>query len=373
MGLLDVLRGELVDIVEWIDDSSHTLVWRFPRYRNQIKQGAKLIVRPGQTAVFVHQGQLADVFQPGTYELTTGNLPILSTLEGWKYGFDSPFKCEVYFVSTRQITDLKWGTPNPIMLRDSDFGPLRVRAFGIYSLTSHDPAALLRELVGTDGSFETDEVTELMRSIIVSTFAELIGDSKIPVLELAGSYRKISDRLCAEVNERIDNEYGLKVPMLSIVNISLPEEVERALDTRSSIGVLGDMNRYQQYEMGRALGGAAAGDGGMMSDAMGMGVGLAMATRMAQAGGVPGMAPGMLPASGMPVVPAAPMWHVVLNGRTIGPMPQQQVDAMLASGQIMPSVLVWTSGMSDWMPAGQTPAFSSRIGAATPPPLPPGA
>ena len=147
MGFLDKLRGELIDVVEWVDDSRHTLVWRFPRYHNQIKYGAQLIVRPGQGAIFVREGRIADVFGPGQYRLETKNLPILSTLEGWKYGFDSPFKAEIYFVSTRQIPDLKWGTPNPVMMRDADFGPIRLRAFGTYTLKATDPRALLQELV----------------------------------------------------------------------------------------------------------------------------------------------------------------------------------------------------------------------------------
>src|SRR5215510_9725370 len=142
MGILNSLRNELVDIVEWVDDSKHTLVWRFPRYQNQIKNGAQLIVRPGQMAVFVHQGRIADVFAPGQHRLETKNLPILSTLAGWAYGFDSPFKAEVYFVSTRLITDLKWGTPSPVLLRDPDFGPLRVRPFGTYTLRALDPKRL---------------------------------------------------------------------------------------------------------------------------------------------------------------------------------------------------------------------------------------
>ena len=156
MGLFDKLRAELIDIIEWVDDSRHTLVWRFPRYHNQIKNGAQLIVRPGQVAVFVHRGELADVFEPGHYTLNTDNLPVFSTLAGWKYGFDSPFKAEVYFVSTRQMTDLKWGTPNPIMMRDADFGPIRIRAFGTYALKAVDAKALLKELVGTDSEFDAD-------------------------------------------------------------------------------------------------------------------------------------------------------------------------------------------------------------------------
>ena len=159
MGLMDKLRAELIDIIEWVDDSRHTLVWRFPRYHNQIKYGAQLIVRPGQTAVFVHQGRIADVFPPGQYTLETRNLPLLSTLAGWKHGFDSPFKAEVYFVRTTEVTDLKWGTPNPVMMRDADFGPVRVRAFGNYTLKATQPEALITALVGTDQSFDAEEVT----------------------------------------------------------------------------------------------------------------------------------------------------------------------------------------------------------------------
>ncbi|MCB1034921.1 MAG: SPFH domain-containing protein, partial [Acidobacteria bacterium] len=233
MGLLEKLRGELVDIVEWIDDTQHTLVWRFPRFQNEIKNGAKLVVRPGQKAIFVDQGRIADSFEPGLYTLTTENLPILSTIRGWKYGFESPFKAEVYFVSTRQVTDLKWGTPNPIMLRDPDFGPLRIRAFGTYALQARDPKALLEQLVGTDGVFEAEEVRELLRSVIVSAFADLLGEAKIAALDLAAKYAELSEALRQKVLGRIADEYGLDVPQLFIVNISLPEEVEKALDTRS--------------------------------------------------------------------------------------------------------------------------------------------
>ena len=210
MGLFDKLRGELVDIIEWVDDSQHTLVWRFPRYHNQIKNGAQLIVRPGQMAVFVHRGELADVFEPGHYELRTDNLPILSTLMGWAHGFDSPFKSEVYFVRTSQITDLKWGTPNPIMLRDADFGPVRLRAFGTYTLKAMDPRILLKEIVGTDGEFDADEVTELLRSIINSSFADMLGEKKVAALDLAAHYTEMGDDLRDVVNERIDDEYGLE-------------------------------------------------------------------------------------------------------------------------------------------------------------------
>ena len=208
MGLFDKLRNELVDLIEWVDNTNRTLVWRFPRYQNEIKNGAQLIVRPGQKAIFVYRGQIADVFEPGNYTLGSENLPILSKLQAWKYGFNSPFKSEVYFVATRQITDLKWGTPNPIMLRDADFGPVRVRAFGTYAVKAVDPEALLKELVGTDAEFDADEVTELLRSIIVTAFADLVGSSKVAVLDLAAHYRELSDDLRKNVEDASTTNTG---------------------------------------------------------------------------------------------------------------------------------------------------------------------
>ncbi len=366
MGLFDKLRGELVDIVEWVDDSRHTIVWRFPRYHNQIKSGAQLIVRPGQAAVFVHRGELADVFEPGHYELTTDNLPILGTLQGWKHGFDSPFKSEVYFVSTRQVTDLKWGTPNPIMLRDPDFGPIRLRAFGTYTLKPIDPRALLKELVGADSEFETDEITELLRSVIGTAFADMLGESKVAALDLAANYREMSEDLRKIVCERIDDEYGLEVPQLFIVNISLPEAVEKALDTRTSMGVIGDMNQFQQYQMGNAMMAAAENpSGGGAAEGMGLGMGFAMANRMVQAGG---------PATGAAAPPPAPpaaAWHVAVDGQTQGPFDQQQLAQGISAGQVTPATVVWSAGMQAWTPAGQVPQLSGLFGAVPPPPPPP--
>ncbi|KAB2936995.1 MAG: antifreeze protein, partial [Phycisphaerae bacterium] len=271
MSLLEKLRGELVDIVEWVDHTRDTLVWRFPRYHNQIKNGAELIVRPGQCAIFVHRGKLADVFEPGHYALTTQNLPILSTLQGWKHGFDSPFKSEVYFVNTAQVTDLKWGTPNPIMLRDPDFGPIRLRAFGTYTLKATNPKALLTELVGAGEAFEADEIQELMRAIIATAMGDMLGKSRIAALDLASNYETLSAQLREAVVGRVDHEYGLDVPQLYIVNISLPEEVEKALDTKTSLNVIGDLGRYQQYQMGQAMTAAAANPGGGGGAAAGMG------------------------------------------------------------------------------------------------------
>ncbi|MCA9043673.1 MAG: SPFH domain-containing protein, partial [Planctomycetaceae bacterium] len=326
MGLFDKLRAELIDIIEWVDDSRHTIAWRFPRYNNQIKNGAQLIVRPGQMAVFVHRGEIADVFEPGHYDLKTDNLPILSTLAGWKYGFDSPFKAEVYFISTRQITDLKWGTPNPIMMRDADFGPIRLRAFGTFTLKAVDPKALLKELVGTDSSVEVEEVNELLRSVVSSAFADLISSSQISALDLASHYRELSEKLRQMVVERVDDEYGLDVPQLFIVNVSFPEEVEKALDTRTSMGVIGDLGQYQQFQMGRAMMAAADNPGGGASDGMGLGMGFAMANRMA--GGF-GAAPGTAPPP-----PPQTVWHVAVNGQTQGPFNDAQLAQAVQSGQV---------------------------------------
>lgn len=367
MGLLDKLRNELIDIIEWVDGSRHTLAWRFPRYQNEIKNGAQLIVRPGQVAVFVHRGQLADAFEPGNYSLTTDNLPLLSTIMGWKYGFNSPFRSEVYFVSTRQITDLKWGTPNPIMLRDADFGPVRLRAFGTYSMRASDPKALLKELIGTDSSFEADEITELMRSIIVTAFADLLGESKIAALDLAANYGEFSDQLRTAVLERVDDEYGLDVPQLNIVNISLPEEVEKALDTRSSMGVIGDMNKYQQYQFGTAMLEAAKNpSGGGMGEGMGLGMGFAMANRMVQS---PGMqAPG---ATAAPPPPPTSVWHVAMNGQTSGPFDDQQIVGAIQRGELAPTTHVWTPALGGWTQAGQVPQLAAFFAAASPPPPPP--
>jgi membrane protease subunit (stomatin/prohibitin family) len=372
MGLLDKLRGELIDIVEWVDDSQHTLVFRFPRYQNEIKNGAQLVVRPGQCAIFVDQGEIADVFEPGRYELDTDNLPLLSSLRGWKHGFNSPFKSEVYFVSTRQITDLKWGTPNPIMLRDVDFGPIRIRAFGTYSLRAIDPKILLKELVGTSGVFEAEEVGELLRSIIVEAFTSMLGQAKIAALDLAANYRDLSEQLRARVRERIDDEYGLDVPALFIVNVSLPPEVEKALDTRTSMGVIGDVARYQQYQLGNALLAAAQNPGSGAGQALGLGVGFALAGQFAGAG-----APGVAPGGAMPAAPGAPpappagaLYHVSQGGQVQGPFPLNQLAAAIAQGQLSASTFVWSQGMAAWLPAGQVPALAAYFNVPPPPPPP---
>ena len=368
MGLFDKLRHEFIDIIEWIDDSRSTLVWRFPRYQNEIKQGAQLIVRPGQLAVFVMRGKVADVFEPGTHTLNTQNLPLLSTIAGWKFGFNSPFKSEVYFISTRQITDLKWGTPNPVMLRDPEFGPIRLRAFGTYALKAVEPKALLTELVGTDGVVEADEVTELMRSIITSALSDMLAEKQVAALDLASKYREFSEELRKYVEERIDDEYGLAIPQLIIVNISLPESVEKALDTRTSMGVIGDMNKFQQYSLGEAMRESAQHGGG--GEGLGLGMGVAMAGRMMTS---PGIGFGT-PAGGPASPPPPPAWHVAVNGQPQGPYAPEQIQQAISAGRISGQTLLWSPQLSGWTVASQIPDWSpyfQRPGVAPPPPVPP--
>jgi membrane protease subunit (stomatin/prohibitin family) len=367
---MNKLRAELIDIVEWVDDSRHTLVWRFPRYHNQIKNGAQLIVRPGQSAIMVSQGRVADVFGPGQYSLETKNLPILSTVFGWKYGFDSPFKAEVYFVSTKQITDLKWGTPNPVIMRDADFGPVRLRAFGSYTIRALDPRTLLKELVGTDQEFEADEVSELLRSIINMAFADVISNAGIPILDLSTRYAELSEQLRQAVVERIDDEYGLEIPQLYIVNVSLPAEVERALDARSGMGIVGDLSQFQAYQIATAIPDAAVNPaGGIAGAGLGLGMGMAVAGPMMQSmSGAGGAAP---PPSAPPPIPTPVQWHFAESDQSIGPVSGEQIAQGITAGRVQATTLVWTQGMEGWMPARQVAQLAGMFSA--PPPMPGGA
>lgn len=256
MGILDFLTGEFIDVIQWTDDTHDTMVWRFEREGHAIKYGAKLTVREGQAAVFINEGQLADVFTPGLYMLETNNMPILTTLQHWDHGFQSPFKAEVYFVNTTRFNNLKWGTKNPIILRDPEFGPMRVRAYGTYTIRVSDPARFMTEIVGTDGEFTMDEISFQIRNIIVQEFSRAIASSKIPVLDMAANTADLGKLVAAEIAGTI-SQYGLAMPELYIENISLPEAVEAALDKRSSMGLVGDLGKFTQYSAAEAMTAAA--------------------------------------------------------------------------------------------------------------------
>lgn len=366
MGLWDKIKGEFVDVIEWLDDSRDIMAYRFERYGNEIKNGAKLTVREGQVAVFVHEGKLADVYKPGMYTLETANMPILSTLLGWKHGFESPFKAEVIFVNTRQLVDQKWGTKNPIMLRDADFGPIRLRAFGSYAIKVIDAAAFVKEIVGTDGEFTSDQIVSQLRNIIVARFTDKLGEAKIPALDLASQYDEIGETIRQQIDPEFE-EYGIDVTKFLIENIALPPEVEKALDKRSSMGVLGNMQQYTQFQAANALEDAAnnPGDaGGAMSGGMGMGMGFAMANTMGQA-----MAGGQAAAPPPPPPGAASVaFHVSVNGQSYGPYDMATLQQHVAGGQVTRESMVWKQGMANWLPAGQVPELGNLFG---PPPLPP--
>lgn len=282
------IKSEFINIIEWTDDAQDVMVYQFPVHDNEIKNKAQLTVRPSQAAVFVSEGQIADVFGPGRYELETKNLPILATLKGWKYGFDSPFKAEVYFVNTKQFLDQKWGTKNPVMMRDAEFGMLRLRAFGIYSFSVEDPAKFMKEVFGTNSMYTVDEVSGQLKRSIVSGISDMLGESDISALDLAANYNELSQGALVKLQDRF-NPLGLKIMQFYIENISLPEEVEKILDQRTSMGVLGDMGKYTQFQAAQAIRDAAQNEGGGMAGAgVGLGagsvLGQAMAASMNQAG-----------------------------------------------------------------------------------------
>ncbi len=298
MGIWDLVKSELIDVIEWLDDSGDILVWRFPDEDHEIKMGAKLTVREGQAVVFVNEGQLADVFTPGLYSLTTQNMPVMTTLRSWKYGFESPFKAEIYFVSTRNFLDLKWGTQNPIMMRDADLGVVRLRAFGTYGIRVKDPGAFIKQVVGTDGCYTTEEIEGQLRSMLVSAFSGMLGTSKIAALDLAANYKTMGDQALTSMDPDFQT-YGISLTRFVIENISIPPEVEKMLDTRSQMGLVGDMGRFTQFQTAQAIPEAArsGGAGGFT----GMGVGIAMGQQMAGA-----MTEGLAQSKAEQAPPAAP-------------------------------------------------------------------
>ena len=283
MGILDFLSGQFIDVIHWTDDTRDTMVWRFEREGHEIKYGAKLTVREGQAAVFVHEGQLADVFTPGLYMLETNNMPIMTSLQHWDHGFKSPFKSEIYFVNTTRFGNLKWGTKNPIIVRDPEFGPVRLRAFGTYTVKVSDPARFLTEIVGTDGEFTMDEISYQIRNIIVQEFSRRIALSNMSVLDMAANTRELGKLVSGEISQTIE-EYGLTIPELYIENISLPPAVEDVMDKRSSMGVIGDLNKYTQFQAAEALGQEGPA-GSAMQTGLGAGLGMQMGhAAAAQAG-----------------------------------------------------------------------------------------
>ena len=369
MGIFDALKGQLIDIIEWNDDTRDTMVWRFPRRENEIKNGAKLIVRESQAAAFVNQGQLADVYHPGTITLETKNMPILSDLMGWKYGFNSPFKAEVYFVSTKVFSDRKFGTKNPIMLRDSEFGMVRLRAFGNFSIRISDPATFIKQIAGTSGQFTLDELDEQLRDMVSSRFADALGQSKIPALDLAGNYSQLGQLMSTKMATDFQ-PYGLTLVNLFVENISLPPEVEAAMDKRTSMGVIGNLQAYTQYQTAEAIPDAAKASGGLAGSAAGMALGINMGNAMAAGMAGANQASTTGP-SAPPPLPSAVAYFIALGGAQAGPFAMSALAEKVSGGQLTRDTLVWKQGMPQWTAASAVADLKSLFD-NVPPPLPPG-
>lgn len=368
MGILDFLSGEFIDVIHWTDDSRDTMVWRFEREGHAIKYGAKLTVREGQAAVFIHEGQLADVFTPGLYMLETNNMPIMTTLQHWDHGFRSPFKSEIYFINTTRFSNLKWGTKNPIMLRDPEFGPTRIRAFGTYTVKVGDAAKFMQEIVGTDGEFTADEITFQIRNIIVQEFSRAIAQSGIPVLDMAANTAEVG-ALVAKAIDPIISQYGLTIPELYIENISLPPAVEKALDDRTSRGIAGNLDDHMKWKAAEAMGA----EGSAMGQAMGAGMGAAMGMAMGQqtmTQGPWGVAPQAAPVA-PPPPPVEHVWHIAENGATKGPFSKAALGRMASDGALKRETLVWTAGQDGWKAAGDVAELAQLFTILPPPPPPP--
>ena len=366
MGLFRKVMSQFIDVIEWKDTAPDTLVWKFPRYDNEIKNGAQLIVRESQAAVFLHEGELGDVFNAGRVELTTSNIPILTTLKSWKYAFDAPFKCDVFFVALKRFTDLKWGTQNPIMLRDPEFGPVRLRAFGTYVVRVTDPGTFIKQISGITSEYRMTEITNQFRNVLVSRFADALGEAKIPMLDLASNYDEIGDRLREKIQPEFD-AYGVELTKLLVENISLPPEVEQALDKRSSMGVLGNMNTYTQFQTANAIEDMANNESGgsnMMGMFAGVGMGNVMGGTMQQNAQAP-QQPGSVP----PPLPQQVQWYAGVNGQQVGPLDAAALSAQIQQGKITRETLLWKQGMAAWSPAKEVPELSGLFSA--PPPLPP--
>ena len=282
MAIWGFLKGELIEIIEWQDDSRDTLSWRFPDEDKAIKNGAALIVRESQFAQWVYLGEFGDTFGPGKHTLTTDNIPILTRLKSWKFGLESPFKADLYFVNTRLFTGNKWGTSNPVMMRDQDFGIVRVRAFGTYDFRVTDVKLFLSEVAGSDHNFRLDEFSDTMRSRLVSVFSDALATSSVPVLDAATRFTELGDALLPLINPMMSTKYGIEIASFIVESVSVPPEVEEAIDKRAGMTAVGNLKDYVRYQMAQGMESDQGGVGGLATE---MAVGLAIARQMMQQSG----------------------------------------------------------------------------------------
>lgn len=374
MTLRNFIQGELIDIVEWLESSTDAMAWRFDRPNNELKNGAKLIVRPGQVALFVEQGTVADVFQPGSHELVTKNLPLLSKIRGWKYGFESPFKAEIVFVSTRQFTSLKWGTKTPVMTRDPELGAIRLRAYGTYAMRVRDAESFVRELVGANASYTIGEISDQIRDMVVARFAELLGEKPIPVLQLAANYRELGEMAAEKLAVELAR-FGVELTQLVVESIALPDEVAATLDQKTRLGLLGsDISSYAQLQAADAIRDSARNTGAGGAGAA-IGVGLGMAQQLAGAAGqamdanamknvnapASSGAPQTPPPIAPPPLPNALAVWLGVRGTPTGPLDLAGLKQHFRDGTLTNDTLAWRAGMSEWKPASQLPELASVL------------
>jgi membrane protease subunit (stomatin/prohibitin family) len=377
MTLRNFIQGELIDIVEWLESSTDAMAWRFDRPNNELKNGAKLIVRPGQVALFVEQGTVADVFQPGSHELVTKNLPLLSKIRGWKYGFESPFKAEIVFVSTRQFTSLKWGTKTPVMTRDPELGAIRLRAYGTYAMRVRDAESFVRELVGANSRYTIGEISDQIRDMVVARFAELLGEKPIPVLQLAANYRELGEMAAEKLAVELAR-FGVELTQLVVESIALPDEVAATLDQKTRLGLLGsDISSYAQLQAADAIRDSARNTGAGGAGAA-IGVGLGMAQQLASAAGqamdanavknvnapASSGAPQTPPPIAPPPLPNALAVWLGVRGTPTGPLDLAGLKQHFRDGTLTTDTLAWRAGMSEWKPASQLPELASVLAGA---------
>ena len=375
MGIFDEIKKKLshefIDIIEWLDSSNDTIVHRFERYQNEIKNDAQLIVREGQIAVFINEGKLADVFKPGTYTLNTQNLPILATLKGWKYGFNSPFKAEVYFVSSRLFTDEKWGTKNPVTLNDDRFGFVEVRAFGTYAFKINDAGKFITDIVGTDNNFTNFEINEHLKSLISTRFTDTIGEANLPIELYAANTNELSET-CLEVMNPEFNSVGISLEKFFIENVSMPEELKKEIFEYSRLNKL-DLDKLTKFKAAKALEIAAGNESGAAGAGIGMGMGFAMAQQM---GGMmnpqsqttttaPTQSTGAMP----PPLPQQTHYFYATNGQQSGPVTFEGLSNLFTTKTVDANTLVWKQGMANWAALSVVPELQILLGSA-PPPLP---
>ncbi len=364
MGFFDKLKNEFIDIIDWTDNTSDTIVWKFPRYENEIKMNAKLTVRESQQAVFLNEGVIADVYQPGMYTLTTQNMPILATLKGWKYGFESPFKADVFFVSTRQFVDQRWGTKNPITVSDERFGMIELRAFGSFAYRVTDGGKFIKEVAGTNGLYTADEINGQLRSLIMTKFTTAVGNGNFPIEKFASNLEELSSMVQEKLNQDFQ-AYGLTITKFLIENVSMPEELKKEIFDYSRLNKL-DMQKLAQFRTTQSIQTAAANEGiGGAGIGIGVGVGLGniVANNFNQA---------QQNANTPPPPPQPVAFFTAVNGQQSGPFSLEQIEQMARGGSFSRETLVWKAGMAAWAQAGNVVELNSVFSQMPPPPPPVG-